>query len=174
MDDPREVPRPVTGLSTQWQDEDLKAQDDLLSLKVLQDPGFLHRVPTLIPGEPEHAFEPRGPSLDMRAAQDLEDPRGLSKGLGSTQNWRSPGQEVHEIQEPQEPQDLQDPPLTEDEDFSEPTPWQIQDTHLKMITQEVTQRVLEQLEEILPDLIASTLEEVLRGPEEGELNQASR
>ena len=43
-----------------------------------------------------------------------------------------------------------------------------------MITQEVTQRVLEQLEEILPDLIASTLEEVLRGPEEGELNQASR
>ena len=55
MDDPREVPRPVTGLSTQWQDEDLKAQDDLLSLKVLQDPGFLHRVPTLIPGKVSEA-----------------------------------------------------------------------------------------------------------------------
>jgi hypothetical protein len=44
---------------------------------------------------------------------------------------------------------------------------QIEDTHLKMITQEVTQRVLEQLEDLLPELIASTLEEVLSGVSTG-------
>jgi hypothetical protein len=98
---------------------DLKAQEDLLALKVLQDPGFLQRVPTLSSKTGKPHTEP-----------------SLSASL------------PHEMI---------------NESFSSLTPAQIEDTHLKLITQEVTQRVLQTLEEWVPDLIASTLEEVLMG-----------
>ena len=195
MDDTREVPKahpPHSAhsahsahypQSTQWGEDDLKAQEDLLSLKILQDPRFLARVPTLNPtasgmvlGTPQAEWQshasaadpaPPGPSpLNTAASPDqpVADshfnptpsmaplPSALPHGLGEEKQGSLDRPRRNDL-EPGE-----QPPLTRQ---------QIEDTHLKMITQEVTQRVLEQLEDLLPELIASTLEEVLSGVSTG-------
>jgi hypothetical protein len=152
MDDHDEHERHSRAQSTQWQSHDLKAQEDLLSLKVLQDPGFLERVPTLSPpnaSSPAHSGMPRSHSLDA-----LHQESGFAQARESSM-LSTP---VSDAQQ----RDFMPHGST---DLSIPTPSQIQDTHLRMITQEVTHRVLDQLEAILPELIASTLEEVLRGPD---------
>ncbi len=152
MDDHDEHERHSRAQSTQWQAHDLKAQEDLLSLKVLQDPGFLERVPTLSPsraGSPENslampraheaaAVHPEAQSAWARESSTLSTPARAFSGADFTPHGAT--------------------------DSGIPTPSQLQDTHLRVITQEVTHRVLDQLEAILPELIASTLEEVLRGP----------
>ena len=80
---------------------DLKAQRDLLALKVLADPHFLERVPSLKPAQP------------------------LSRGAGH----------------------LEASPEA--------------DQALKALSDEVQMRVYEEIERLLPDLIASTLSEVM-------------
>ena len=156
MDDAYEHESHSRAPSTQWQTHDLKAQEDLLSLKVLQDPGFLERVPTLSPqnaSSPEHSFAmARAHQVDA-VHQDAVSAQAFQPSTLSTPASDSPRAAFM-------------PGGTTDS--SMPTPSQIQDTHLRMITQEVTHRVMDQLEAILPELIASTLEDVLRGPEQGE------
>jgi len=197
MSDSREVPTYSPPHSTQWGSDDLKAQEDLLSLKVLQDPGFLKRVPTLHPSETVtgRALSPEAHFIDAQSlhAQAYGGERALINGVGQIEPSMqgSLGHETPEDQSTQRNPRLDNPiqplsttstpsfqtqqeawvpegaidphSLPEPHDWPELTPEQIEDTHLKMITQEVTQRVFEQLEELVPELIASTLEEVLRG-----------
>lgn len=86
----------------------LKAQNDLLALKLLHEPEFMLRVPVLSP----QAFEP---------TQQQDQAQGQDRA-----------QSAHT------------------------------DAALHALSEQVLQRVLEHLDQLLPDLIASTLEEVLR------------
>ena len=184
MDDSREVPNahPLhSPHSTQWEEEDVKAQEDLLSLKILQDPGFLARVPTLNPDDtglervPARAeghsnASAADPARSHPDAQPLNP--ALSAEHANAESNFKPTPSMAPSPYGAGDGQLGSPDRARRNDF-EPahalalTPRQIEDTHLKMITQEVTQRVLEQLEDLLPELIASTLEEVLSGGSAG-------
>jgi len=184
MDDSRGVPNAHhlhSPYSTQWEEEDLKAQEDLLSLKILQDPGFLARVPTLNPhdtGLELGSAMAQGQSHASTAdpAVSHPPPQPLNTALTTAQavavSHVKPTPSMAPSPYGAGDGQLGSPDRARRNDF-EPahalalTPRQIEDTHLKMITQEVTQRVLEQLEDLLPELIASTLEEVLSGGSAG-------
>ena len=184
MDDSLEVPNahPLhSPHSTQWEEEDLKAQEDLLSLKILQDPGFLARVPTLNPDDtglervPARA-EGHSNASEADPARSHPDAQPLNPALSAehanaesnfkpTPSMAASSYGTGDVRV--EPPDRAISNELESGDGPPLTPRQIEDTHLKMITQEVTQRVLEQLEDLLPELIASTLEEVLSGASAG-------
>jgi hypothetical protein len=118
----------------------LKAQNDLLALKLLHEPDFMERVPLLTPfkAEVEHNH-PLPKPLEASSSFPHENASSWSSefeahglhetGLDALQVHSSEG--VHEAS-------------------------------INALSAEVLERVRDHLDDLLPDLIASTLEEVLR------------
>jgi hypothetical protein len=125
------------------QDLALKAQNDLLALKLLHDPQFLQRVPIL-----EEALMP-GDMLESHGqAQSAQDQAQMGRKATSMpaplmqDTLRTGGDMSHHLHAP-------------------PNHEAAADLTIKDLSDEVLFRVRAQLEELLPELIASTLEEVL-------------
>ena len=116
----------------------LKAQNDLLALKMLHEPEFMKRVPVLSPVR-EQDLEREGSIHSAEPAL----PDELHFSLASVQ-----GRQVNDMEVNSPGQDL------EGSGFN--------DSAVHALSAEVLVRVRDHLDSLLPDLIASTLEEVLR------------
>jgi hypothetical protein len=118
----------------------LKAQNDLLALKMLHEPDFMKRVPVLSPrNERELESESQGDTFDS---------------MGSN--------ESRKVQDGRETSIEQDGHLNASRLAQESSNSGTNEAAIQALSSEVLARVRDHLDALLPDLIASTLEEVLR------------
>ena len=118
----------------------LKAQNDLLALKILHEPEFMMRVPVLTPVN-EQGFRSGDPLNSMQSVH--------SNVQNNAQGWdqATNAQATH-----LNPSDVE----------SQGSNSGLHEDAMHTLSAEVLVRVRDHLDALLPDLIASTLEEVLR------------